>query len=160
MPFWIPGEFSKRAPFFYWSFQKVINFVLQSSRSIRERNALRCSGFFVFYERLTLPNLRGVKSHVLQTKRALVKRWLDRSGGTAPNTVSMPIRRNKMKRRSAQKLKPVKVALSRPAVSFAGVKTEIVWEPESINYRRIKRMIQLKINHMDHKAVLTVPTDY
>lgn len=61
-----------------------------------------------------------------QAKRALVGVCLDPDGGMVQRPADPPVHHSKAKRRSAQNLKPVKAALSRPAVSFAGVRTEIV----------------------------------
>ena len=61
-----------------------------------------------------------------QAKRALVKECLDPGGGMVQIPADPPVHHSKAKRRSAQNLKPVKAAPSRPVVSFAGARTEIV----------------------------------
>ena len=61
-----------------------------------------------------------------QAKRALVKECLDPGGGMVQRPADPPVHHSKAKRGSAQNLKLVKTALSRPAVSFAGVRAEIV----------------------------------
>ena len=57
---------------------------------------------------------------------ALVRRWLDPSGGMAQNTVSMPIRRNKMINRYAVDLRAVLDALFPPMDLYVGVKAVTV----------------------------------
>ena len=61
-----------------------------------------------------------------QAKRALVGKCLDPGGGMVQKPADPPVHRSKAKRRSAQNPKSVKAVLSRPAVSFAGARTEIV----------------------------------
>ena len=61
-----------------------------------------------------------------QAKRALVGECLDPGGGMDQKPADPPVHHSKAKRRSAQNPKLVKTALSRPAVLFAGVRTEIV----------------------------------
>ena len=81
---------------------------------------------FLFSESYHLEIWKGVSNHVQQAKRALVGVCLDPDGGMVQRPADPPVHHSKAKRRSAQNLKPVKAALSRPAVSFAGVRTEIV----------------------------------
>ena len=61
-----------------------------------------------------------------QAKRALVRKCLDPGGGMLQRPADPPVHHSKAIRMSAQNLKLVKTVLSRPAVSFAGVRTEIV----------------------------------
>ena len=61
-----------------------------------------------------------------QAKRALVRRWLDPSGGMARKTEDLPTHRSRMINQFAADRKTALGALFPPAVSFAGVKTEIV----------------------------------
>ena len=81
---------------------------------------------FLFSESYHLEIWKGVSNHVQQAKRALVGVCLDPDGGMVQRPADPPVHHSKAKRRSAQNLKPVKAARSRPAVSFAGAKTEIV----------------------------------
>ena len=61
-----------------------------------------------------------------QAKRALVRECLDPDGGMVQRPADPPVHHSKAKRRSAQNPKIVKTALSRPAVLFAGERTETV----------------------------------
>ena len=61
-----------------------------------------------------------------QAKRALVRKCLDPVGGMVQILADPPVHHSKMKRRSAQGLKPVRAVLSRLVVSSAGARTEIV----------------------------------
>lgn len=61
-----------------------------------------------------------------QAKRALVRRWLDPSGGMARKTEDLPIHRSRMINQFAVDRKTAMDALFPPVVSSAGVRTEIV----------------------------------
>ena len=81
---------------------------------------------FLFSEIYHLVIQKGVSNHVQQAKRALVRECLDPGGGMVQRPADPPVHHRKTKRRSAQIQKPVRAVLSRPAVSFAGARTEIV----------------------------------
>lgn len=55
-----------------------------------------------------------------KTKRALVRRWLDPSGGMTWNTANLPPHRSKMKRRFAADQKTALGALFPPVGLFVG----------------------------------------
>lgn len=61
-----------------------------------------------------------------QTKRALVRRWVEPSGGMALNTVNLPTRRRKMKRKYAAGQKPASGALFPQVDLYVGVKAVTV----------------------------------
>ena len=81
---------------------------------------------FLFSESYHLEIWKGVSNHVQQAKRALVGVCLDPDGGMVQRPADPPVHHSKMKRRSAQNLKPVRAALFQPADSSAVAKTEIV----------------------------------
>lgn len=61
-----------------------------------------------------------------QTKRTLVRRWLDLSGGMARNTENLPTHRSKMINPFAADQKPALGALFPPVDLFAGEKAATV----------------------------------
>jgi len=61
-------------------------------------------------------------NHVDKTKRALVRRWLDPSGGMARNTENLPTHRSKMINPFAADQKPALGALFPPVDLFVGEK--------------------------------------
>ena len=117
---------------FLFSFQKIINLFYRQA-GVSGSFMLSDAPAFLFSESFYFTDWLEWINHVQQAKRALVRKCLDPDGGMVQRPADLPVHHSKAKRRSAQNLKLVKTALSRPAVSFAGVRTEIVWEPESIN---------------------------
>ena len=75
---------------------------------------------FLFSERL---NFDRSENHVQQAKRALVRRWLDPSGGTARKTANLPIHQSRRISRSAEDREIVTVVHFRQADSSAGAIT-------------------------------------
>ena len=67
-----------------------------------------------------------MRNHVQKPKRALVRKWLDLSGGMARKTEDLPTHRSRMKRKFAADRKTALGALFHPVVSSAGERTEIV----------------------------------
>ena len=61
-----------------------------------------------------------------KTKRALVRRWLDLSGGMARNTENLPTHRSKMINPFAADQKPALGALFPPVDLFVGEKAATV----------------------------------
>lgn len=78
---------------------------------------------FLFSERFYLEIWIGVKIHVQQAKRALVRRWLDLSGGMARRTADLPIHQSRRIGRSAEDQKIVTVVRFRQVDSSAGAIT-------------------------------------